>query len=481
MITFEDKCVEGIERRGRVFYMRIRVPAKYASVEKRKEINRSLKTRDYEQAKAHFVLAKEALRAEWEFLIAQQNGETSAETYDAALNMLHSIGFSFKSQSELFSGPLDRLLARIEALEKVDKTSATVPAILGVMEYPVVQVSEAPQLMVETNKRKLVAKNARQLNEWTNKYEHAARCFVAIVGDMPILSISEHDAMTYHRHWRDLRDSDEITTDHAQKRLRFMRQLVDAYYVRFDVPLSQRSNPFNGLKIKREAVKSHEPKRLALPVQWVKRHIIDQEGLEGLNAQARDIATIAADTGCRQTEIADLPSNAIHLNCEIPHIRLAPKEDGADKRELKNGASERVVVLLGAALDAMRRNPLGFDRYRGKKSYSATINKYLRDRGLFPDVPAGMTGKYTASSTRHTFEDRMSAAKMTNEECAQLMGHSVGAVRKRPVYGSKPDLELIALLQEMVSFPTKSWEPRSIATLRAEIDRHRAEQGFRVE
>ena len=158
MITFEDKCVEGIERRGRVFYMRIRVPAKYASVEKRKEINRSLKTRDYEQAKAHFVLAKEALRAEWEFLIAQQNGETSAETYDAALNMLHSIGFSFKSQSELFSGPLDRLLTRIEALEKVDKTSATVPAILGVMEYPVVQVSEAPQLMVETNKRKLVAK-----------------------------------------------------------------------------------------------------------------------------------------------------------------------------------------------------------------------------------------------------------------------------------------------------------------------------------
>ncbi|SFQ22147.1 hypothetical protein [Tranquillimonas alkanivorans] len=38
-----------------------------------------------------------------------------------------------------------------------------------------------------------------------------------------------------------------------------------------------------------------------------------------------------------------------------------------------------------------------------------------------------------------------------------------------------------ALYQEMVSYPTESWKPRSLRILRQELDRVAAELGFRVE
>ena len=58
MIIKENTCIEGIERRGRVYYMRWRVPARFSEIEKRSEINKSLRTRDYDEAKVRFVVEK---------------------------------------------------------------------------------------------------------------------------------------------------------------------------------------------------------------------------------------------------------------------------------------------------------------------------------------------------------------------------------------------------------------------------------------
>lgn len=481
MIAEKDKCIDGIERRGRVYYMRWRVPARYAAVEKRKEINRSLKTRDMIEAKANFAVVQRSLLADWDFRLKESRGETTTETFDAALEMLREIGIPYRPKKELLAEPIEKLLDRIEAIENIDTQSAMIPATLGTLDYPPLNISEMPAVIEENNKANLTGKNKRQLDEWRNKYKYAASSFGEIIGDKPILEITEHDAMKFKRYWLTRRNNAEISTNHADKRLRFARQLVEAYYNRFDMPISERKNPFKDLKIEKTASEDHAPKKLSLPAAWIKHHLIDQFGLEELNEQARDIATISAECGCRQSEIIDLPPSAIHLDHECPHIQLIPTNTGEYKHQLKNAASKRPVVLLGAALEAMKRHPDGFDRYRGKKTYSGTVNKYLKDRKLFPEVPAGEAGKYTLSCTRHTFEDRMVKAKMTNEERAYLMGHSVGAVRGRPVYGSMPDLELRALYQEMVAFPTARWLPRSIQTLRAEIDALAKRNSFRVE
>lgn len=481
MVAIEDKCVEGIERRGKVYYLRWRVPKRYSAVEPRKEINRSLKTRDLADARAHLALAKRVLIADWDHQIAEARGETSIEAFDAAIELMRGMGLPYLPQQQILAAPVEKLLDRIEALESAPVNSARIPAVLGQLEFPSVNISEMPPIMAEVNQLQIAMKNDRQLDEWNNKYRHAAKCFCDVVGDKAILDISEQDAMKYHRHWLDRRDAWEVTTDYADKKLRFIKQLLQAYFIRFDVPQSQRKNPFEGLKIAKVTTEDVVAKKLSFPMPWVQHTLIEQAGMEDLNEEARYILTVAAECGCRQTEIYDLPPTAIKLDHEIPHVELALERDDRFKRELKNSASTRPVVLLGAALEAMKRHPTGFEQYRGKKSFSGTVNKYFRERNLFPILPENSGGKYTVGCTRHTFEDRMLHAKMSNEERAYLMGHSIGAVRGRPVYGSKPDLRIRALYQEMISFPTITWHPRPIKELRTQIDHLLAEQGFRVE
>jgi hypothetical protein len=154
--------------------------------------------------------------------------------------------------------------------------------------------------------------------------------------------------------------------------------------------------------------------------------------------------------------------------------------EGEDKRELKMQSTSRAIVLQGPALEAMRRHPKGFTKYRGKASYSGDVNNYLRNNKLFPSLPEETTDRYVISGLRHSFEDRMDKASMTNEERAQLMGHSISKLRGRPVYGAKLELIMRSLLQELVGIEGDGWKPRPRAEIREEIDRLLEEAGYRL-
>ncbi|KZY39135.1 hypothetical protein A3731_39135 [Roseovarius sp. HI0049] len=69
---------------------------------------------------------------------------------------------------------------------------------------------------------------------------------------------------------------------------------------------------------------------------------------------------------------------------------------------------------------------------------------------------------------------------MTNEERAFLLGHSVGKLRGRPVYGDGPELKLRALYAELVGFPTDTWQPRPNAEVRNLIEAELEALGYRV-
>lgn len=148
---------------------------------------------------------------------------------------------------------------------------------------------------------------------------------------------------------------------------------------------------------------------------------------------------------------------------------------------MKIGSTSRAVVLQGPALEAIRLHPKGFTKYRGKASFSGDVNNYLRDNNLFPSLPEGKTGRYVISGLRHSFEDRMDKASMSNEERAHLMGHSISKLRGRPVYGAEVELRLRALLQELVGFEGDGWKPRPRAVVRKEIDKLHEAAGYRLE
>jgi integrase len=287
--------------------------------------------------------------------------------------------------------------------------------------------------------------------------------------------------MAIRRHWIARRNAGEVTTDYANKQMRYVRQMIAAYYDDLDVPPAQRTKPFDGLPLAKMAdnEKDEEKKRPALPMSWITGTLLNDERMDGLNDEALAIARIVAETGARQGEIYNLPEADIHLDDPIPHIMIRAKTEGPERRQIKNGASKRPIVLLGTALVSSRRHPAGFPRYRGNGNFTNAVASFLKDRKLFPATPPGGS-PCSLGGLRHTYEDRMKAAGLANEERALLMGHSVKVLRGRPIYGAELDLHLRALYQEMVSLPADDWRPRPIAELRGLVDARLEELGFRT-
>ena len=389
---------------------------------------------------------------------------------------------NFAPMDAIIAGPIEDLLSRIEAIADRAPESMEVSAALVVVDLPDYSLCEMAGRMPSLKEREIRAKNPRQLREWKGNYIRAAREFSEVIGKRTILTITDQDAVDYEAFWMRRVRSGEVTSNYATKQLRYVRQLIDAHFDDIRLPRRQRINPMFGARVAATAYEKSDERRkkLPLPEKWIREQLIKFRILDRYCQQASDIAIIAAICGARLSEIYDLPASDIHLDHEVPHIMLRVEHEGPDRRQLKNGSSTRPVVLLGDALDAMRRNPHGFPRYRGKAKFSAEVNKFLRDYDLFPALAENSDQKYVLSGIRHSFEDRMLAAKIGNEERAFLMGHSVGRVRGRPVYGGGLDLASRALLQEMVAFDTANWSARPISALWAELDRLLEENGHKV-
>lgn len=469
-----------LDLRGKTYYLKMRVPVEFAEIEPMKIIERSLKTRDRVEAEARCANARAALFAEWRARRAGKAADTRA-IFDASIELLKGWGMSFSSMDDLLTGPIDELLARIEAVANLEPNSAAVPAALGTIDLPDSTLEEMAKKMPDLKAATIKAKNARQRREWCGNFKRAAKDFANHIGKRTVLTISDQDAANYEAHWKDRAESGEVSTNYANKQVRYVRQMIDAHFEDIRLPKPRRINVFNNMRVEKLAHEDgDERKKLPLPELWIKNRLVRDRILEGLDQEASDIAIIAAICGCRASEVYDVPEADIHLDHPIPHLMLRIVQEGPDRRELKGPSSKRMVVLLGAALEAMLRHPKGFNKYRGKATYSGNVNGFLRENDLFPSLPEGNEGRYVISGTRHSFEDRMITARIPNEERAYLMGHSIGRVRGRPVYGSDLDIRVRALLQEMITFETQDWKPRPVNVLWEEIDRVFEAEGYRL-
>jgi hypothetical protein len=213
----------GLEQRGRVYYLRVRVPSKFADVEPRVEINRSLKTRDRAEAEARCAIAKAALLHDWRARKSWQEAPHARESFDASIELLNAWGLKYRPMQKLIEGPIEDLLQRVETVMRAGHDAAALPVALGAVELPHILLSEMPPEMEKLRAKDAAAKNARQLREWRAKYERAASYFKELVSDKNVLEITEADAPVYFEHWKKLHAESAITANYAAKKLRFMR------------------------------------------------------------------------------------------------------------------------------------------------------------------------------------------------------------------------------------------------------------------
>ena len=140
----------------------------------------------------------------------------------------------------------------------------------------------------------------------------------------------------------------------------------------------------------------------------------------------RWLVALLSDTGMRLAEAAGLAISDLHLDAEIPFVRLSEHR----WRRLKTKGSQRDIPLVGASLWAANRvvenatNEFAFSRYCSaegcKADYASnTLNKWLRKY-----VPEGCV----VHSFRHSMRDRLRAVQCPADIIDQIGGWKTSGV-----------------------------------------------------
>lgn len=361
------------------------------------------------------------LEAYWRGLLVG-DADAAKRQYADARRVARAFGFSYASADEIAGGHVRSLLRRIEALAGASAVDnpVMVAAVLGGSGKPAFRLSGLLAEYEAINRATLTQMSPDQVRKWQNQKRRSANSLLDIIGDKPIAEVSRSDLLDFRDRWQDRVVTDGIEIGTANKVIgnacKMIRTLDQAHRLGLQ-PI------FSGLRI----AGGRDGQRTAYTPEFVQARFMAEGALDSLNAEARRIILLVAETGMRPSEAANLTRSTIVLAADIPHVVIR-----GEGRILKTEHSAREIPLVGVALDVLQAQPDGFPRYRDNTgALSALVGKVLRTRGLRP------TPQHTLYSLRHTFEDRLQKVRAPEKVIATLMGHKW----YRPPYGLGPQLE----------------------------------------
>ena len=426
--------------------MKRRVPKRFASGEPRAKIWESLKTDSYSVAVQKSAGVWASYLEGWEARLAGRDGE-AAEKFRAAQQLAAMRGFQFLSIDKVALAPLEDILARVDAVRRPDGSADQdmAAAVLGAAEPPKLKLSDlvahVEQLAAHDNR----FKNSEQMRLWRNPRKRAVTNLIsALGGDHDVVAVGSAEARSHKKWWQARMAREGQSADTANKDFNYLSGLLARFYE--DLDHEEAPRPFAGVSI-RDRHAAQQRKR-EVPVDWILDRWFAPGAFDGLNSEARDILLISLETGCRQSEVFNLPASSICLDAPIPYLNIANEvsDNPSERREVKNLPSHRQIPLIGVALAAAQRHPEGFPRYRNKSSYSAAINKFLRSNDL---LPQGVT----IGGLRHSWESRMKRAGYDTDDRGELMGHSLKGRRGREVYGDSMALATRQRIAQEIMLP----------------------------
>ncbi|WP_246272957.1 tyrosine-type recombinase/integrase [Oricola thermophila] len=402
-----------------------RVPKEFKAFDKRGivKITTDIAVADDPRAiRAREVVAKlnDGLEQYWRDLRDGRSNDARAR-FEAAQSRARALGFTYKTAEEVAAGPLNDILKRLDLLaqKKLLDDETEVAAVLGGVPRARFPLSGLLEEYERLQRSSLDRMSPDQRRIWRNTRKRAIANLISVIGDKEISEITRDDTIAYRRWWQDRIAYHGLDIGTANKEIGQISKMVKAVDMMYQLNLKP---VFAQLRIEGGAKKS----RAAFTAEFVQTRILAPGALDGLNDEARDLVLLVADTGLRLSEAAGLVAGTIHLDADIPYVSVKPID-----RILKTDQSERDIPLVGCALDAMKRHPKGFPRYRDKaSSLSALVNKYLGAHGMRPSKA------HSLYSLRHTFEDRLTAVEAPEKVIASLMGHKW----IRPKYGAGPSL-----------------------------------------
>ena len=236
---------------------------------------------------------------------------------------------------------------------------------------------------------------------------------IAIAGDKLISAYTRADALAF----RDRLLGRKVTTATVKRNFECIRAIWN-YSAREHGVVT--ANPFANMNYGNG---SASVSRKPIPIENIRT--IQQVCFE-MDDDIRWLIALLSDTGMRLAEAAGLAVSDLHLDAEIPFVRLSEHR----WRRLKTKGSQRDIPLVGASLWAANRvvenatNEFAFPRYCSaeecKADYASnTLNKWLRKY-----VPEGCV----VHSLRHSMRDRLRAVQCPSDMIDQIGGWATAGV-----------------------------------------------------
>ena len=152
----------GITEDGGRFYFVMRVPKRYRKVDGRSQVRQALHIDSRSEAIRKAPAIEERFVAYWDNLLAGNDADAKSR-WDTARRLAASKGFVYKPIEELASGPIEELLARLEAVSIKGELAPPniTSAVLGTVEAPRPVLSTVIQEYFELTRDRLKRKITR--------------------------------------------------------------------------------------------------------------------------------------------------------------------------------------------------------------------------------------------------------------------------------------------------------------------------------
>lgn len=393
----------------------------------KKQVRIALGTKDREEAlEKRIVLAKQYDAIAW----AEGGSDLSL---DAAKLAADNLNVPLTPASTIQTTPIAERTEILDAIFKVVKSiapTATEDAVLvGAIDPPTLTMRQAFERFKELSPEKVKGKDETQTKIFWGRYELATDEFIAAMGNIDVLKITDADVKKYRRIVKARLDNNEFKSDTANKRLDWIRIILNTvFYEDYD----NRRNPFQGLK-KLNGYDDDAKRPPFTPAEIVL--VRESAKTSGISDEVKAIIRIGEATGANARELALMEAGDIHLTANVPFIQIRP--NSLRSKVKKGGERHRDIPLVGDALEAMREFPEGFKIFQNptgptnaNQALSAFFRKVTPGKGF--------------SSYRHTMKDWLRNSGCNDTLQNSIIGHATKGLGKSMWYGKGYELDVKA-------------------------------------
>lgn len=413
-----------IERNGWFSFL-YTVPIEY--VERnggKKQIRKSLRTRDREKAKRLAVMKRAECMMQYE---TDDFDDVKEVLIDVARATAKRFGFTYENPKILHDASPQDFVALsspyVEAREKTPRPNrAEVATFSAAVEVPALPMSKVSAMFKQIAPDTVADMNHVDAAQRWRKYERSFEDFVNTMGDLDVLKITPADVSAYRTKLYERVKAREFKSEYANKHMGNIRLVLEAV---LDVHHRGTENPF--LKFKRIKMKD-AGKKVPMNEDDV-RAVREKLATSNMSDEAKAMIVVTQNTGAGIKELCGLAPEDIILDGDCPHIKVRVNEY---RKYLKTDERERELPLIGEALEAMKRFPDGFERYRnprGPGSLNSAFSKFFK-----PVTPGKTFGSY-----RHRVAERMRNSDCKDQHQNAVMGHATPGMTG--YYGGKVWLE----------------------------------------